>query len=291
MSTRMILAAAAASLAMLAPAAAQAQQVADKPVITLDPEQSYMIVQTSSAASGYGFVMSFLRRPEQADIDDYLKRRAEALNKAHQKWVRKHADWVDGRKSGTTGADVKEPVEPTDANLAFAPIEKENIFQVGPFDRFAKNKDEGRSTFIVAVKPGRYVFYGPVFVAVGQGECMCMGSIEFEVKPKQIVYAGVMQFNWFAERDKAKREHRPPPKDNGLDFPETMNSISWLPPQPGYRVDPRLSAYTIVPAELHAYGRIPNYFGAAIDRLTALDGVLAYDRDKVIDVKTGEVKK
>jgi hypothetical protein len=281
--------AAAVTAAFLAPVGARAQQVTDKPVITLDPEASYMIVQTSSAASGYGFVMSFLRLPEQPDVDDYLKRRGEALTKAHQRWERKHADWVAERKRGTTPA-VPEPVEPTDANLAFAPLEKENIFQVGPFDRFAKNKDEGRSTFVVKVRPGRYAFYGPVFVGA-PGNCMCMGTVEFEVKPKQIVYAGMMQMNWFVERAKAKAEHRPVPKDDGLDFPGMMNSISWVPPQPGYQVDPRLSAYTIVPAELHAYGRIPNYFGGAIDRLTALDGVLAYDRDRVIDVKTGEVKK
>ena len=36
---------------------------------------------------------------------------------------------------------------------------------------------------------------------------------------------------------------------------------------------------------LRASGRVPNYFGLQIDRLTPVPGVLDYDRDKIIDVK------
>ena len=41
------------------------------------------------------------------------------------------------------------------------------------------------------------------------------------------------------------------------------------------------------PAQYRAAGKIDNFFGVMVDRLTALPGVLAYQRDQVIDVPTG----
>ena len=66
-----------------------------------------------------------------------------------------------------------------------------------------------------------------------------------------------------------------------------MTSVSWRLPVAGDRIDPRLASYTIVPAELHAGRRVPNYLGLEIDRVMPIDGVLAYRRDKVIDVRSG----
>jgi hypothetical protein len=289
MSKRMYLAAAALAAAAM-PMAAAAQPVGNKPVVTLDRQLSYMIVRTSTE---FAFPIAFLRRPDKLDIDDYLKRRAEALAKAHAKWVRKHASYVSAKASWDQRSPAArqgitkpvEPVEPTDANLAFPAIEQENIFQIGPFDRFAK--DDGISTFLYAIRPGRYVFYGPVYVLLGQGTCMCMGSIEFEVKPGQIVNAGTMRLNLMYERKAAKEAGRPLPKTD-LDLPETMNSVTWLPPVDGDKVDPRLASYAIIAADLRAAGRIPNYFGAHIDRLTPVPGVLEYDRDRIVDVKAGK---
>jgi hypothetical protein len=265
--------------------------IGDTKTVALDPARSYLIVQTSSASSMYSFPIAFIRRPDKADIDDYLARRKAALDKAHAKWTGKHASWVKQAadwdklpKQDRAGQPrPAEPVEPTDLNLAFPAIEQEGIVIIGPFNRFAKAN--GRSTFLHAVPPGRYAFYGPINIAAAAfGTCMCMGSIEFEVKPGQIVNGGMMTINFMAERAKAKAEGRPVPKTE-TDLPPDMNTISWEVPVAGYAVDPRLSAYTIVPAELHATGRIPNYYGLMIDRLTAIPGVLDYDRDRIIDVK------
>ena len=52
-------------------------------------------------------------------------------------------------------------------------------------------------------------------------------------------------------------------------------------------IDPRLSAYKVVPATFRAAGPVPNYFGVQVDRMTALPGVLAYDRDKIVDAAAG----
>lgn len=278
---------AAPAVAALDPAAFKA--VADKPTVALDPAKSYLIVQTLSGTAA----LTFVRRPEKADIDDYLARRAAALAKAHAKWAKKHAEWQGqaanwDRLSSQDRRGAKrpvEPVEPTDLNLAFAAIEQENMVTIGPFNRFAKG--EGGSTFVHMVPPGRYVFYGPINIAAPiVGTCLCMGSIEFEVKPGQIVNAGIVKGNWIAERAKAKAEGKPVPASE-MDLPEGMNSISWEVPVAGAAIDPRLSAYRIVAADLRAAGRVPNYFGVNIDRMTPIPGVLDYDRDKILDMKAG----
>ena len=49
-------------------------------------------------------------------------------------------------------------------------------------------------------------------------------------------------------------------------------------------VDSRLGSYKVVPASYRAAGPVPNYFGVQVDRLTAILGILAYDRDKIVDV-------
>lgn len=281
-----LLAAASPGLAAEGPPVREYKAVADKPVAEIDPAKSYIIVQTETATP-----LTFIRRPEKEDIDDYLRRRKEALDKAHDKWGKKHAKWVQeaaawdkmSSQDRRGAARPAEPVEPTDANLAFPAIEQENMVSIGPFNRFAKEK--GRSIFLHMVPPGRYAFYGPVIIAAGVGgTCLCMGSIQFEVKPGQIVNTGTMVGNWMAERAKAKAEGRPVPPITA-EFPGKMTTTSWLPPVAGDKVDPRLAAFTIVPADLRASGRVPNYFGLQIDRLTPVPGVLDYDRDRIIDVK------
>lgn len=289
-----VLISALALLAAVVPAAAVATEnddyaaVGDKEVIALDPNASYVILQTNSDSSMFSFGLTLLRRPTEEDRADYIRRRGEALVKAREKWERKHKDWAANAAAWDKAKDGQrpkkrpvEPVEPTDANLAFAPIDRENMVQVGPFDRFAKK--DGRSTFVHKVKPGRYVFYGPIiFTANGAGgTCMCMGSIEFEVPEKTIVHAGMMALNWMDERAKAKAEGRPVPKTD-LDLPPEMNAVSWELPRAGASIDPRLAAYRIVPAEMRAAGPFPNYFGVGVDRITAIPGVIAYQRDRII---------
>lgn len=282
---------AAAMLASLAPAA-QAEDdghVGDTKEVVLDPKASYLIVQTNSASSMFSFGLTFLRRPTDADISDYIARRAAALAKAREKWSRKHARWAEDAarwdampaKARTKPRPV-EPVEPTDANLAFAPIDRENMVQIGPFNRFAKK--DGRSTFVTRVKPGRYAFYGPIIfnAAAAGGTCMCMGTIEFEIPEGTIVNAGMMKLNWFEEREKAKAEGRPLPKTT-FDLPPDISAVGWELPSAAAIADPRLAAYRIVPAQFRAAGPFPNYFGIMVDRLTAIPGVLTYRRDQIID--------
>jgi hypothetical protein len=293
MITRILLAALALGAAVTPAAAQDYKAVADKPAVTLDPAKSYVIITAEAGGTSISMPVTLLRRPEQADIDDYLNRRREALAKAHGKWERKHAGWArDFENWSQQSKDYKainprpvEPVEPTDGNLAFPAIDQENMVTIGPLNRFAKG--DGRSVFVHMVRPGRYAYYGPVNPLLpGVNTCMCMGTIEFEVKPGEVVNAGTIRLNFWEERSKAKAAGREVPRTE-MDLPESMTTVSWDPPAAGATIDPRLAAYTIVPADLHASTRFPNYYGGQIDRLSPVPGVLAYDRDRIVDLKAG----
>ena len=297
--SKALLRAAALAAAALAPAAALAQTAAppqglghvkDKPEIALDPATAYIAVRNADAAS-----FSFIRIADEANLADYKARRAAALVKAHAKWERRHATWIKNRdaylKDARNGRPAirppgPEPVEPNDANLAFTPIDVENLISFGPANRFSKS---AASIYIQGVRPGRYAFYGPIMTAGNgshAGMCMCMGTFEFEAKPGQITDIGTMILMFDVERGRARTAGTPPPRTT-IDLPETVTSVSWRLPVAGDRIDPRLASYTIVPAELHAGRRVPNYLGLEIDRVMPIDGVLAYRRDKVIDVRSG----
>lgn len=268
--------------------------VGDTKVVTLDLAASYLIVQTNSDSSIVSFGLAFIRRPEAPDMQDYSRRRKETLDRARAKWELRYAQWTADlaaweRLSDTAHKTAKrpvEPVEPTDQNLAFPALDMENMLPIGPFNRFSKAN--GHSTFIHRVQPGRYAFYGSLtFGELVGGICMCMGTFEFDIAPGQIVYAGMMADSWLDARAKAKAEGKPVPK-TGFDLPPDVSSLTWTVPTEGAIDDPRLAAYRIVPAQLRAAGRIPNYYGVPIDRITSISGVLAYDGDKVIDARTGK---
>ena len=55
--------------------------------------------------------------------------------------------------------------------------------------------------------------------------------------------------------------------------------------------DPVPASLAALPREAAAYraaGKIDNFFGVMIERLTALPGVLSYRRDEVIDERAGK---
>lgn len=131
--------------------------------------------------------------------------------------------------------------------------------------------DEG-SSYLMAVEPGAYVIYGNMMLGnngFALGVCLCMGSVRFEARPGQITDLGEINF-----RRPDERTGRRPWSPDVVPYVSTMT----LPP--------RLAGLPRVAAEFHAADKLPNWFGVEIDRHPAMPGVLAYDRDRVIDVRT-----
>lgn len=263
-----------ADLKMLGP-------VKDSATVQLDPNGAYILLRSPAPVP-----INLFRVATPEEVEDYRVRRAEALAKAHKKWKSNHADWVKNRETyRAQGMNMDEPVEPTEANLNFPAIDQENLIGFGPLFRFAKAKG-GSSTYLQRVWPGRYVVYGSVLVnpnGGATGMCVCMGTVAFDARPGEIVDVGTVKVNltdaltWPKMLEKAEAD-----EVEGLR--SGVITMMRLTPQDGSMpIDPRLTAHKIVPARLRPAGPVPNYYGVQVDRMTAIPGVLAYDRDKIVD--------
>jgi hypothetical protein len=103
-----------------------------------------------------------------------------------------------------------------------------------------------------------------------------MGSIRFEARAGQIVDIGELRLGG---EEGATPQGRFGPSGR-------LPAPIVVPPDPAATRSARLAGVTVVPAELHAADRMPNYFGVLIDRLAPVPGVLEYRRDEVIDVRS-----
>jgi len=262
--------------------------IKDTPTVQLDLNGAYILLRSPAPAA-----INLFRLATPPEVEDYRARRSQALTKAHAKWVKQHALWkqdLQDWKDNPVGKQApEEPLEPTDGNLDFAPLDQENLLGFGPLNRFAKDS-EGTSTYLQRVWPGRYVLYGSIFInpnGGGTGVCVCMGTVAFDAKAGEITDVGSVMVSatdaliYPRMLEKAKPEDVEGLRSGAITMMRLTPSSGTMP------VDPRLASYKIVPATYRAAGPVPNYYGVQVDRLTAIPGVLAYDRDKIVDVASG----
>lgn len=251
----------------------ETRNVADKPVVTLDPAKAYILVQSEVAVTPY-----FMRQPSAEEAAKHAADRAEELTKEHDKWVKKHASWVK-TMAGLKGQPAnisrpKEPMEPTEANFSWPRYETIHPVMMGPQNRFAK---QDGSVYLQEVPPGDYVYYGN-YNGLAGGVCACLGTASFSAPAGKIV-ALRMRLPFFEAWQAAEKDQRP--KDV-FDLPE---SYSTLRLEPGSYADARLPQGMTIPAEFRPAGQLPNWFGLEVDRLMPIEGVFAYERDKQIDLR------
>jgi hypothetical protein len=259
--------------------------VKDSPTVQLDPNGAYVLLR-----SGAPVPISLFRIATPEEVADYRARRSEALAKAHAKWVKSHARWEadmkDWRKYPEgSRSPGEEPPEPTDASLTFTALDQENLIGFGPLNRFAKDKDS--STYLQRVWPGRYVIYGSVYInpnGGAMGVCVCMGTIAFDVKPGVITDVGAVKALMTDALIAPGMVDRAEPENQTKLRSGELTMMRWTLPSPALPLDPRLAAYKVVPASFRPAGPVPNYFGVQVDRMTAIPGVLGYERDKIIDL-------
>lgn len=249
----------------------------------LDPALSYIFIQAPNRIFG-----TFLRVPDEATRAEYQKDWEEAFEKAKKKHIGAMRSWqsqVDIAKR-TKSKVLEAPTEPTRETFRIESIDLRDQVSFGPM--FVFDKSETRYTYLNAVKPGTYIYYGMMMVGPAvpaAGSCNCMGTVKFEVKPGMVtdlgnfLYAGpqpappydyaTIEGTRRAEERKAKgKSELFPTQQVAFGLPETL---TW----PSAR------------AEFHAGGKLNNYYGLPITRLAPIPGVLGYRRDKVIDLRTG----
>ncbi len=157
------------------------------------------------------------------------------------------------------------------------PIDVRLLASFGPKSFFDRSGGaNGSFTYLIEVEPGEYTYLGPMIVSLNiptPGECFCMGSVKFEAKAGQITSLGdFLSLGW---------------ADHEALMQTTIDPAS-LPDRPAvptdWSVPESLAQYPHAKAELHAAGRRDNFFNALVGRIPPVPGVLAYDRDVVIDL-------
>jgi len=284
------IAAALAALICAAPAAAQDKKPPRQPdqygaedKIDLDPQRAYIFFR-----SQYRTNYRFLRDVSPAQRAEHAARRAEAFAKARRRYERQLRAWErKARECGPRNVSSycqghsQRPVEVTEANFAFNPPELDN-FVGNAFKPRLEFADDNESGWLIAVEPGTYTIYGAIAESPNglAGGCFCMGSVRFEARPGVITNLGEIR------DDITQAEAFAFAKANGNNAFRLGHGIV-TPPDAQKPLPPQLAGLNVVPAELHAADKMPNYFGVFISRLAPIPGVLRYDRDVVIDDRTG----
>lgn len=270
-----------AALLLAAPAAAgEKAQINQTDPVVVDPAKSYIYFRARKGA------VRFLREVDAEERAAYQVERAAAFEKAQAKYAKKLAQWQRSEKEWRAASVTErgrmvrldKPATLTEATFDYPPPEADNWLTVTAGRRFSEG--EAGSSYLVAVEPGTYILYGQITDTPNGpiGTCLCMGSVKFAAPAGKIVDVGEIVYPR-VEALKADLEGKL----------RSRPSHSLSPPDPSAPPPARLAKLPVVAADLRAAGKLPNYFGIEIDRLPAVPGVLAYERDKVVDVKAGGV--
>ncbi len=294
MMTRMITAAAIGTL-LLSAAPALAQSVEsdaielkniEKGKQSIKADRAYILVTGSNRSQGM-FYKTATEEDRALFQEDWEEEYADALKK-YQRRLEKYEEEQKDKRAGSLPPNyrlMEKPVEVTRENFSIGSIEQRLTAHWGPMFVFDKDKSEGGEksfSYLLEVDPGEYTYYGALFVAPNGstvGTCMCMGSVKFTADAGVITNLGdFAMMQWFD--DEAGREV------NVL-WDET--SAKREPARPiDYSVPASLAKYDVVRAELHAAGKVDNWYGIMIGRLPPMEGVLAYERDRIVDVREAE---
>jgi hypothetical protein len=232
----------------------------------IDPAKGYIFFHGPARLT-----MMLLKTPSEAQSSAFEADWKEALDKAKKKYPKQLEAWQRNAEYAKTHDGVKagdKPIEPTEQTFSIGDIETRMTVSVGPLFAFAKS--DADISYLEEVEPGTYTLYGPILVAPnagGSGLCYCMGSVKFDVVAGKITNLG----NFAAVHG----------FEQVVDIPEKNDR----PTEENWDLPPSLEAFPSVRADLHAAGKMNNFYGAMVGRMAPVPGVLGYERDKVIDLK------
>lgn len=258
-------------------------QVAENDPLQMSPNRAYIFFRSQERLP-----YRFLREVTATERAAHAARRARALGAARTRYERRLREWQGQQRScrGNPSLECQngreQPVEPTDATFSFAPPETDNFIDVATRPRFTHLDDW--SGYLIAVEPGTYTLYGqmaPVAQAGVINTCYCMGSVRFEARGGQITYVGEVTPPVTRAAARAVLSD-----DDPDDFTLTPGLVV-APHTAAMAMPERFAGLPVVPAELRAADKMPNYFGALVNRVAAISGVLDYRRDVVVDARTG----
>lgn len=234
------------------------------PPMSLDPDKAYLLFRSSRVRA---IEHTFMRVPSRARIAVWKAARQVAYDAA-----------LPGLQKKAKGGHV-----PSIEEFAFEYGEADNIFSTDT-DRFLLDGAYLR-TFLLEVPPGEYVIYG---VSVGGRvliTCNCLGTVAFTAYPGTITNVGTLYAGTVHNQSPLA------PLESNVG--PSMSRYGWImgqalvPPAKGEVVPEALRIFPLEPADMRAVAPFHDRFAASINRLAPIPGVLAYERGKVMDVKSG----
>lgn len=241
------------AIALTAPALALAERIElrEKDMTAIDATRAYVLM----TAEGLG-AMQIFRRADQAESAAWEVKRDKAHQRAQKAYQTSLKLWQTGGSDPLTRQPYAKP-QPVEANFYYKPPELSNFINVMG-RRYIKDQDY----ILLSLKPGDYVFYTVPGEGTGveqQGQCLCMGTIGFTAEAGKIVSVG--RFSGMVN----SREYR------------------FVPPSEADEVPASLRRFGVTPAKLWAVGKLPNFNGSIVTRVSAVPGVLGYQRDVPLD--------
>ena len=257
-------------------------QLGQRDAVTIDPQRAYIYYRSFERLT-----VNFIREVSEAERAEWIAAREAAFPQAAARNARAIARW-DREGAECQGRDAFSPFcqgrgprpEPlTMENFPFPAPETDNFVAVEGGRPFTRSETE--NSYFIAVEPGTYILYGSMAQTSNGnvGVCMCMGSVKFEARAGEIVDIGEIRF----PRNEAVREGR----EWSLYGPNRLSTLSVDPATDAMLVPDRLAGFPMVRAELRAADKLTNYFALEIDRHPEIPGILSYERDRVIDARTG----
>lgn len=290
---RLLAAALLAGVSALGTTPASAEAIEEKNLLkgkdAITGEQGYIYMHAPHRYAGI-----FIKVPDAADFEEYRADYEEAFAKAREQYEKRLANYERRMEKWTPRMRHKPeaPDEVTRETFSIGAIELRGVRSFGPMYVYDKRdgEDDGGKGFgyLTSVEPGTYIWYGTVVFDPNQGwlgECLCMGSVQFDVKPGVITNLGdsLLALPDFANHPTA------PAMDIVVSgaFSGTRIETPEGGRAPDFSLPDSLLGYDVEQANLRASGKMNNFYGVMVSRLAPIDGVLAYDRDTVVDVQSG----
>lgn len=284
---------------VLAPQPARAEPVGEfveikegQPVAIAD-NKAYFLLRISRPNGATKIEPIFLRVPSEQELKDYFAAREAAYRELEPDLLEARAEMLrkkeEAEARGKTFKGVIPP-EPTLDAFDFVWSEKSNTENIQFNSPFMKSGDD--TLYVVEVPAGEYVLYGAAIGGSFDAHlhlCFCLGTVGFNAKAGEITDLG------FFLGDSARWKSPIPELAAESDFGPSSDTVITLltgtvrPVRSGDLVPPQLAGMLIKAADYHAVGRYFHPAAFGVNRLVPVPGVLAYDRGKVIDVKSGLV--
>ncbi len=268
-------------------------EIKEGAAVTLKPDKAYILFRTEKPKGTATIHPVFLRVPSSQEMARFAEAKQQAFRAAEPRLIKdREKILAEQAKAKASGKPFRKSVPPVPSidNFSFNWDAVANLQNID--DDVAFVKGAGGSVYLVEAPPGEYILYGASFSGIlrpGLHVCFCLGTVGFQAKAGQITDMGHFlgdQVKSLSNIPELAPESNFGPSSDPF-FPLIGGTVR--PARGDAAIPAALRGMPIAPAGYRAIGKYFHPGAMGINRLVPVPGVLAYDRGKVIDVKSNSV--